>query len=160
WDAITSYIQGAGVVTYEQDWLGAQAQTAFNLYDPSAFLDQMARATSENGLTMQYCMALPRHYLQTSRYDNITTIRVSNDRFERGKWNDFLFASRLAGALGVWPWSDVFMSPELDNLLLSTLSAGPVGVGDSIGSLSGADLLRVVRNDGVIVKPDAPLVPV
>jgi hypothetical protein len=160
WDSITGYIQSAGVVTYEQDWLGAQAQTAFNLNDPNAFMDEMARATSQNGLTMQYCMALPRHYLQTSKYDNITTIRVSNDRFDRGKWNDFLYASRLAGALGVWPWVDVFMSSELDNLLLSTLSAGPVGVGDRIGSLNGANLGRAVRSDGVIVKPDVPLVPV
>jgi hypothetical protein len=159
WDSIIGYVQSAGVVTYEQDWLGAQAQTDFNLYDPQAFMDEMARATSQNGLTMQYCMALPRHYLQTSRYDNITTIRASNDRFDRGKWNEFLYASRLASALGVWPWSDVFMSSELDNLLLSTLSAGPVGVGDRIGSLNSANLLRVVRNDGVIVKPDAPLVP-
>jgi len=160
WDSISNYIQSAGVVTYEQDWLGAQAQTAFNLYDPNAFMDEMARATSQNGLTMQYCMALPRHYLQTSRYDNITTIRASNDRFDRGKWNEFLYASRLAGALGVWPWSDVFMSSELDNLLLSTLSSGPVGVGDRIGSLNGANLIRAVRSDGVIVKPDAPLVPI
>lgn len=159
WDDIVSYIESAGVVTYEQDWLGAQAQTAFNLNDPDAFMDNMARATSENRLTMQYCMALPRHYLQTSKYDNITTIRTSNDRFTRSKWDEFLYASRLASALGVWPWSDVFMSSELENLLLSTLSAGPVGVGDPIGSLSKANLLGVVRNDGVIVKPDVPVVP-
>jgi len=160
WDDIVSYIASSGVRTYEQDWLGAQAQTAFNLSDPEAFMDNMARATSGNGLTMQYCMALPRHYLQTSKYDNITTIRTSNDRFDRSKWDEFLYASRLASALGVWPWSDVFMSSELENLLLSTLSAGPVGVGDAIGSLNKTNLLRVVRHDGVIVKPDAPMVPV
>jgi hypothetical protein len=159
WDAIISYIQGSGVVTYEQDWLGAQAQTDFNLNDPDAFMDNMARATSENGLTMQYCMALPRHYLQTSKYDNITTIRTSNDRFVRSRWNEFLYASRLASALGIWPWSDVFMSSEVENLILSNLSAGPVGVGDRIGSLNAANLLRVVRGDGVIVKPDVPIVP-
>lgn len=159
WDDVISYIQSAGVVTYEQDWLGAQAQTAFNLNDPDAFMDNMARATSENGLTMQYCMALPRHYLQTSRYNNITNMRTSDDRFNRNKWDAFLYASRLAGALGVWPWSDVFTSSEMGNLLLSTLSAGPVGVGDPIGSLNKANLLRVVRNDGVIVKPDVPIVP-
>jgi len=105
-------------------------------------------------------MALPRHYLQTSKYHNITTIRTSNDRFDRSRWDEFLYASRLASALGVWPWSDVFMSSELENLLLSTLSAGPVGVGDPIGSLNKTNLLRVVRHDGVIVKPDAPMVPV
>ena len=159
WDSIISYIQQAGVVTYEQDWLSARAQTAFNLNDPSAFMDNMARATAENGLTMQYCLALPRHYLQSSLYNNITTIRTSDDRFNRDKWNAFLYASRLASALGVWPWSDVFRSSELDNLILSTLSAGPVGVGDPIGSLNRTNLLRVVRSDGVIVKPDVPIVP-
>lgn len=160
WDAVGAYLQNAGVVTYEQDWLRGPALPLFNLHDWDAFLDEMARAAAENGLTMQYCLALPRHYLQSSKYDNITTIRVSDDRFERGKWNDFLYASRLASALGVWPWSDVFMSAETDNLLLATLSAGPVGVGDRIGSLNGANLFQSVRGDGVIVKPDAPLVPI
>lgn len=159
WDDIIGYLKSAGVVTYEQDWLGAQAQTAFNLNDPDAFMNNMARANLENGLTMQYCMALPRHYLQTSKYDNITTIRTSDDRFERRKWDSFLYASRLASALGVWPWSDVFMSSELENLLISNLSAGPVGVGDRVGALNKSNLLRVVRNDAVIVKPDVPLAP-
>jgi hypothetical protein len=51
------------------------------------------------------------------------------------------------------------MSDELDNLLLSTLSTGPVGVGDRIGSVNRENLLRAVRADGVIVKPDVALVP-
>jgi hypothetical protein len=89
----------------------------------------------------------------------VTTIRASHDRFGRDKWDHFLYGSRLAGSLGVRPWSDVFMSNELGNLLLSTLSAGPVGVGDRIGSVNRENLLRAVRADGVIVKPDVPLVP-
>jgi len=52
------------------------------------------------------------------------------------------------------------MSAETQNLLLATLSAGPVGVGDRIGALSAANLLRAVRADGVIVKPDVPIVPI
>jgi hypothetical protein len=43
--------------------------------------------------------------------------------------------------------------------LLSTLSAGPVGIGDRMGSESKTNLLKAVRADGVIVKPDAPIVP-
>jgi hypothetical protein len=45
-------------------------------------------------------------------------------------------------------------------LLVAALSAGPVGIADPIGALSGANVLRAVRRDGVIVKPDAPLTPV
>ncbi|GAA3435123.1 hypothetical protein GCM10018954_047270 [Kutzneria kofuensis] len=85
--------------------------------------------------------------------------RVSADRFDRSKWDTFLFDSRMASALGEWPWSDVFMSTETNNLVLSTLSGGMVGVGDAIGKESVSNLAKTVRGDGVIVKPDASLVP-
>jgi hypothetical protein len=159
WEKITSELSDAKVETYEQDWLDKNAEPALNLDDPEAYLDNMARACARHKMTMQYCMPLPRHYLQSSRYDNLTTMRVSGDRFERAKWDAFLYDSRLASALGVWPWCDVFMSSETPNLILATLSAGPVGVGDAIGSLDKANLMRVVRGDGVIVKPDRALVP-
>ena len=139
--------------------MGAQAHTDFNLNDPYAFLDNMSAMMAQSGLTMQYCMATPRHFLQSTKYGNLTTIRSSEDRFGRTRWTNFLYSSRLAGALGIWPFTDVFMSAETDNLVLATLSAGPVGVGDPLGGLDRANLLRAVRRDGVIVKPDAPLVP-
>src|SRR5262249_14531251 len=46
-----------------------------------------------------------------------------------------------------------------DNLLLATLSGGMVGIGDRLGAINKASLYRSVRKDGVIVKPDAPLIP-
>jgi hypothetical protein len=52
------------------------------------------------------------------------------------------------------------MSAETDNLLLATLSAGMVGIGDSIGAEDRASLMHAVRADGVIVKPDTPIVPI
>jgi hypothetical protein len=159
WETVANYLHDAGVVTYEQDWLDERAQAAFNLNDPAAFMDEMAQALGEQKLTIQYCMPLPRHYLQSIKYENVTTIRTSHDRFGRDKWDEFLYGSRLASSLGVRPWSDVFMSDELDNLLISTLSAGTVGVGDRIGSVNRDNLLRAVRGDGVIVKPDITLVP-
>jgi hypothetical protein len=122
-------------------------------------MDHMAAACRANQLTIQYCMALPRHYMQTARYDGVTTIRTSGDRFERGKWDEFLYGACLASALGVWPWADVFMSNETENVLLATLSGGPVGIGDPIGKLDGRNLMRVVRGDGVIAKPDSALLP-
>ena len=39
-------------------------------------------------------------------------------------------------------------------LLLSTLSASIVGIGDALGEFDRANLNRVIRADGVIVKPD------
>ena len=163
WDDRAAYLAGGGVVCYEQDWLSEiyphSPEMARSLAPGALFADNMARATRQRGQTMQYCMATPRFFLQGSKYDSLTTIRTSGDRFERGKWNDFIYTSQLANALGLWPWADVFMSSETDNLLLATLSAGPVGTGDGIGRESRPNIMLAVRGDGMIVKPDAPLVP-
>src|SRR5581483_8596508 len=159
WQTIMEYLRQNGAVSYEQDWLSAPAQTAFDLTDPNAFLNEMASSAGANGLTLQYCMPDPRDYLQSTLYYNVLTIRVSDDRFDRAHWDEFLYDSRLASALGLWPWSDVFMSTETDNLLLSTLSGGMVGVGDQLGGESTTNLRQTIRPDGVIVKPDTSIVP-
>lgn len=163
WDKIADYISSCGVVTYEQDWLDAiykfSPKFSGTIDTAETFLDDMARACSERNITMQYCMAFPCYFLQGSGYKNLTSIRVSDDRFCPDRWNDFFYASRLADSLGIWPWTDVFMSTETNNLLLATLSAGVVGIGDTIGKEDKSNLLKAIRADGMIVKPDAPIVP-
>jgi hypothetical protein len=159
WENAATYLKASGVATYEQDWLGLNAHTDFNLTDPDAFLGNMAAAMSKHGITIQYCMADPNHFLQSVNYGNVTTVRTSQDRFRREIWSNFFYSSRFASALGLWPFTDVFMSTETSNLIAATLSAGPVGVGDPMGQLSKANLLKAVRPDGVIVKPDVPATP-
>ena len=159
WEDVASYLHSSGVTTYEQDWLNINAETAFNLTDPTTYLNNMASSMSKRGINMQYCMATPRHFLQSTNYNNLTTIRVSQDGFGPTRWTNYLYTSRLASALGIWPFSDVFMSTDVNNLVLATLSAGPVGIGDALGQISAANLLRSVRADGVIVKPDVPITP-
>jgi hypothetical protein len=163
WDDRTAYLKQSGVACYEQDWLSEiyphSPEMAQKIGVGTAFTGNMARAARQHGQTLQYCMATPRFFLQGAQYGNLTTIRTSGDRFERGKWNDFVYTSLLASALGLWPWADVFFSTETDNLLLATLSAGPVGTGDAIDHESRTNILLAVRPDGVIVKSDAPLVP-
>ncbi|MEW1861108.1 CBM35 domain-containing protein [Streptomyces sp. NPDC088194] len=159
WQSVMAYLREGGVVVYEQDWLCNNAKPAENLTDADAFFDNMAHQAAGNGMDLQYCMALPRDYLQSVRYQNLTTIRVSDDRFDRPKWDEFLYDSQFAGALGIWPWADVFLSGEIDNLLLANLSAGPVGVGDALGKVDAGHLRQVARADGIIVKPDTPIVP-
>lgn len=160
WDRIAAWLRHSGVAVYEQDWLGRYAEAKANLTDPQAFHDQMAAAMQRYGLTMQYCMAAPADFMQGARYDNLTTIRTSHDRFQRSDWDMFLYDSRLATALGIWPWTDVFLSSEDANLALSTLSAGPVGVGDPMDAIDVADLRHAIRGDGEIVKPDVTIRPV
>lgn len=160
WATVADSLSVAGVTVYEQDWLNQAAlPLTNNLTDQDAFLDDMAAAMAARGIDLQYCMPLPRHYLQASRYPNLTTTRVSEDRFGPTRYPGFLLTSLLTSSLGAWPWTDVFDSGETDNLLLATWSAGMVGVGDALGALDATSLARAVRPDGVIVKPDVPIVP-
>jgi hypothetical protein len=160
WSDVSQYLAGSGAVAFEQDWLSDRATTDFNLTDGDAFLDNMASAMGRQAIDVQYCSGTAKHFLQSAKYSNVITIRASQDRFDSTRWTSFLYASRLAGALGLWPFTDVFLSGETSNLLLATLSAGPVGVGDALGGINAANLSRAVRPDGVIVKPDAPIVPI
>jgi hypothetical protein len=163
WDMVSNYLVASGVVTYEQDWLDQIYRYSPELSSTTdigeAFMGNMAHAAEAKGLSIQYCMAQPRHFLESSRFDNVTSIRVSEDRFGRGRWDNFLYASRFAGAVGLWPWTDVFASSETDNLLLATLSGGVVGASDVMGCEDKDNLFNAVRSDGVIVKPDTPIVP-
>lgn len=159
WRKWMRYLKGAGVRTYEQDWLSGPALPERTLDAGERFMDSMADAARHEGMTLQLCMALPRHFLQGSKYSHLTTIRPSGDRFKEQHWRSFVFNGRLATALGIWPWADVFKSGETANLLLATLSAGMVGVGDGIGKIDWTSLLRAARRDGEIVKPDEPLTP-
>jgi len=162
WDDRMAYLAKSGVVCYEQDWLdriyfNSDLGRKIGLGD--AFADGMAEACARNGLVMQYCMPLPRHFLQGAKYSNLTSIRTSGDRFEPGKWRDFLYTSQLASALGIWPWCDVFKSSETGNMILAVLSAGVVGTGDAMGKEVPWNIRLAARADGVLVKPDRPLVP-
>lgn len=159
WDDVMTYLQSNGVVMYEQDWLGANAQPVYDLNAPVQFMGNMASSALSRGVNIQYCMPLPRHVLQSVEYSNVMTMRVSDDRFDPNRWDTFLYTSRLASAVGLWPWADVFMSGERDNLLLAALSGGIVGFGDALGAENARNLSHVARADGVLVKPDAPIVP-
>jgi hypothetical protein len=154
WQQTAAWLHAANIVVYEQDWLGSFAQAEPNFTAPEAYHDEMAHAMRQQGIALQYCMPAPADYLQGVRYPNLTTIRTSDDRFDRAKWDEFLYDSQIAYALGIWPWSDVFMSSETANLVLATLSSGPVGVGDAINQIDAKNLLRAARADGVLVKPD------
>lgn len=164
WEKITSDIGSWGVTTYEQDWSNylywKSPELSTTTWAGAAFLDEMAKACAAHGLTMQYCMVLPRYVMQAgAKYDNFTSLRVSGDRLDRGKWREFVYGSVMAKAVGVWPWTDVFRSKETPNILIATLSAGMVGLSDLMGEEDLTNIFHSVRKDGLIVKPDVPLTP-
>jgi hypothetical protein len=163
WNDICDYLKQAGVITYEQDWLNEiyafSPEFSTTTWAGDAFTDNMARATREHGMSMQYCMTTPRYVMQGSKYANLTTVRVSDDRFGRNDWNPAIYESAFTTALGEWPWVDNYRSRELPNNIIATLSAGMVGVSDDIDRIDAANIFQSIRADGVIVKPDTALVP-
>ena len=163
WNDIASYLKDSGIICYEQDWLNyiynKTPEMASDVSVGNAFTDGMANACKDNGLDMQYCMAMPRFFMQGVKYSNLTTIRTSGDRFEPAKWRHFIYTSQLGYSLGIWPWCDVFKSHETGNMIVSVLSAGVVGTGDALGKEDKNNIMKACRTDGVIVKPDAALIP-
>ena len=163
WKEIMSYLKSSGVAVYEQDWINYiytnNPEMKSDINVANAFTDHMAKAAQDAGINMQYCMGLPRYFMQGVKYNNLTTIRTAGDRFMPKRWMYFLFTSQLAYEMGIWPWSDVFKSSEMNNMIVSVLSAGAVGTGDLIGTENKANILKACRADGVIVKPDVPLLP-
>lgn len=159
WKDTAAYLQANGVTMYEQDWLASLAQPNMNLTDPEAYLDNMAQAMAAAGITMQYCGQTVGQLMQGSKYNNLTTIRVSQDGFNSTRWDPFLYNSRLASALGIFPFADNVYSTDIMSLVLETHSAGLMAIADAIGSEVASNLLEAIRSDGVIVKPDAPMVP-
>ncbi|MFN8644475.1 MAG: hypothetical protein U0802_23500 [Candidatus Binatia bacterium] len=84
--------------------------------------------------------------------------------FDNGlNWVWFLHVNALARALGLNAFKDVFLSDRAAEpyaeveALLAALAAGPVGIGDAIGRADRDLVMRTCREDGVLVKPDAPL---
>lgn len=164
WQNVIGYIHGAGGFGYEQDWLvdiySHSPALSATVDGGDEFSSGMATAAADDGMTLQYCMPIPPNFLQASEYPNVTTIRTSEDRLRRDRWHDFLYGSRLAFSMGIWPWTDVYLSTEASNVLLSDLSAGMVGFGDQMGTEDKENIFKAVRADGVIVKPDVPIMPV
>ncbi len=163
WDHIIGYLKKSGVVCYEQDWLNyiydKSPEMAEEINVGNEFTNGMANACGRAGISMQYCMAMPRFFLQGLKYNNLTTIRTSGDRFRMNKWKHFIYTSQLAYECGIYPWCDVFKSKEKGNMILAVLSCGPVGTGDAIGKEDKSNIMMACRADGVLVKPDIPILP-
>jgi hypothetical protein len=163
WDELAAYAADNGIAIYLQDWLDAIYKFSPELQSVPGkgelFTNGMASAMAARGITMQYCMAYPLFMLQGVKYPNLTTIRAAGDGLSRDHWTQLAFNARLIHELGAWPATDVMPSHDTAAMLFATLSGGPVGVGDAFEDLDRANLFKVVRGDGEIVKPDEPLMP-
>jgi len=111
------------------------------------WLLQMDRGAEVNALNIQYCMANPRHILQSVETSTVTQARATDD-YQPGnnQWKIGYTATYLH-ALGLAPSKDGFWTSEVEmgnrynakepfwrlQSAATTLSTGPVAFADKIG---------------------------
>jgi hypothetical protein len=138
----------------------------------------MGEAGEKIGMNIQYCMGLSRHILQALQISRVTHARVSADYASHLTNPTSLewaigVSSMFADAMGLAPFKDVFWSTSLQpgspykpsaievlpdrEILIATLSTGPVGSGDAINYTNTERIMKCCRQDGLILKPDRPL---
>jgi hypothetical protein len=165
-----------GAITYEQDWMVESFFGVRGLREAPGRVGAWQRAlddaAAERGITLLWCMSTPADFMETTRLRQVNAIRTSGDYqylYDNAlNWVWFLHTNRLARALGLWPYKDVFLSHDKTpegfgepyaeaESLLAALSGGPVGIGDQIGHARPEIVMRTCREDGVLVKPDLPI---
>ena len=179
---LTKSVAEWGLTTYEQDWLynelmGVDALLT-NVTLGRQWLTQLGSGAAAAGVSVQLCMAYPRHALQSLEMPTATQIRASDDHVPgRGGGNTQVqwkmgYSSMLASALGLAPFKDNYWSsaqqpgsscgsnasevtPSLHNAA-STYSAGPVSPGDGVGLSDVAQILRACNAAGLLLQPSRP----
>ena len=160
-----------GVFTYEQDWLMLQFWGVPHLRNgighSAGWIRDIHDAAKDQDLTVQLTMPGGAHLMDTVDRPAVTTLRTSIDYApgiaKQAFWPQFHTVNMLARAVGVLPFKDNFHSSEKwgeAEALISILSAGMVGPGDQVGKMDADLLLRTCRRDGLLLKPDAPAVPI
>ena len=175
---LESAVRDWGLTTYEQDWLhnefeGVSALLT-NLTLARQWLLQMGAGAAAAGVSAQLCMAYPRHALESVEMPTATQIRASDDHMpgvdSARQWH-LGWSAMLAWALGLAPSKDNYWSialqpggtrpgpettPSLHNAA-STLSAGPVALGDGVGFSDAAQIMRACDASGRLLQPSRAL---
>ncbi|XP_077969877.1 uncharacterized protein LOC120331113 [Styela clava] len=164
-----------GLILYEQDWLDIEFENMDTIHEDinvgKYWLKSMGQAAEEHGISIQYCMALSRHMLQSIEIPAVTQARVSDDYHPgNSQWKTGV-ESMFANALHLAPFKDTFWStsnqtgspygndtePNTDlQAAMATLTTGPVGPGDRYSNMS-KNILKTCRADGMILKPSRPI---
>lgn len=174
------YGMANGMSGFEHDFLNfnflAVPHFRQNLGASAHWLQAMDQAATERALALQFCMALPSDLMQSLEFGSTTNYRASGD-YASSENFDIGASSLLGYALQLRPSKDNLWThrPEQAaasgkpwgphqnpgsncelNLLIATLSTGPVGVADQAGDSNATLLLRSIRSDGLILQPDKP----
>jgi len=178
WDWLMASSRNWGLRTYEQDWLdtvvdGMPSLTS-NVTLGANWLRQMHHGAAKQGITIQYCMSMVRHILQSVELPAVTQARASGDYHSNlsDQWK-IGGSSILADAIGIYPskdnaWSTASQpgnpyegsrTEPFSRLQFAVLSfsRGPVAGSDGIGMSDASLILRSCTREGRLLRPDRPM---
>ncbi len=132
-------------------------------------------ASADHGMPTQLCMTLPAMTLNSVLWPYVTNARLQSDGYATtsGRY-DIFQSSLLYGAVELAPFLDnvwtTSCQPALDNpfgnstceedveglIIIATLGAGPVGLGDHVGFTNATLVNMTTRADGVLLQPSLP----
>jgi len=163
---------------YEQDWMCTEYDKVDALRTNISLADEwlrgMAVGAESSNRTVQYCMPYAYDILSASAYPAVTNARASPDYIDRDNQWAIGGTSMFYWALGILPFKDGFYSSNLPQLggatvgpethpdraaLMSALSCAMVGPMDGIHLLNASRVMSTCRSDGILLKPDRPLMP-
>jgi len=179
------------------DFLRTQLQNSRSLRNRIGAADRwfadLCQAMRQEELDIMLCMPTVGHYLASAGHDNVIAVRTSTDyvnhqpgqlevlsraideyrirNTSEKNLRQNLMLSLLAGALGLAPSYDVFITnrehpegfaePEAaKQALIRALSAGIIGIGDRVGCVDQKIVEQLVFPDGTLSQPDHPPFPV
>ncbi|ELT88253.1 hypothetical protein CAPTEDRAFT_222495 [Capitella teleta] len=161
---------GENALPDDQDFLDVQSnmQPVYtDLFLGRKWLMQMGEAAERNGISIQYCLTLPRNLLSTLEIPAVTQSRASGDYQKLSNNYDIGISSLFADSFGIAPFKDNFWTmteqpgnkyhhteprPSLQ-AAVALLSTGPVGVSDRIGYSNVSLIHSLIMADGRLLKP-------
>jgi len=180
WNDTADKLAAWGTTLLQQDYQSVYEGDPVMMSDinrMNSYFKNMAKALRAKGMTIQYCMQLPRNIMESTENPITVSLQGSWDHHvetaEPGKehkdddpyvWKHLIFTSAFYGAVGIWPSRDniqTMADPNAyEDVLLANLLGGEIQLGHRVGECNFELLRKTYREgDGLILKPDRPISP-
>ncbi len=175
WRYIADKVASWGGILFQHDFLSVYEgdpvmMAGVNRMD--TYFKNMAKALQAKGLTMQYCMQLPRNIMESTENPIVVSVQASWDHHiptpqqddDPYVWKHLIFTSAFYGAVGIWPSRDNIQTMAdanaFEDVLMANLLGGEIQLGHRIGECN-FELVRKTYREGdeLVLKADRPIMP-
>jgi hypothetical protein len=175
------YMRQGVMIAAEVDFLNWSQLTIPSLFSVldggHKYLKGFADAALKYGVSHQLCMAMPSQAMDSLLLPAVTNARASGDNTPTNE-NRWLigYTSLLLWPLDVQPFFDnvwstahepaqpygagVYRHNVILQMVLTALSAGPIGIADQIGYTNATLVLQTCTSNGTLLQPDKPATPI